>query len=540
MEKIIIINATLNEVRIAITEDGRLAELFIELPDKEKSIGNIYLGKVNRIVQNINAAFIDIGQNQDAFLHFSDIDEKLEDSIPEHFDNTEHKTKKKKKSVSKENTSPDKSLQSKDLSQNFKEYAVFSTKRTGNIKINLEPKQNIIVQVIREAYSSKGVRVTSRIGIPGRYVVLLPNENVIGISKKISSFQEKRRLRKLAKMILPEGYGCIIRTVAEGKSVKELKKDWESLIKIWEEIKEKVSKADKPMLLYQDMPLATSVIRDLFTEEVKHVYIDSKKLYKEITNYLKWASPALLEKVELYSEKIPIFDKFNIEKELELTYKKKVPLPSGGSLVIDYTEAMVVIDVNSGRSVQEKIQEQNALKTNIQASKEIARQLRLRDIGGMILIDFIDMAEESNRIKVYKYLKKEMQRDRAKTVIYPLTQLCICQVTRQRVNQNIGEKMSEECPVCMGSGRVASKAVLLNAIERWLKNFRSNCREFRLILYVNPHIASYLTEGTISRLSKLMIKYFVKIKVQQSEHINIEQFKFYSVKREKDITQDYL
>lgn len=528
MEKNIIINATLNEVRIAITEDGRLAELFIELPDKEKSIGNIYLGKVNRIVQNINAAFIDIGQNQDAFLHFSDIDDKLEDSLIDHFDNTEHKSKKKIKG------------QSKELSQEYKEYAVFSTKRTGNIKINLEPKQNIIVQVIREAYSSKGVRVTSRIGIPGRYVVLLPNENVIGISKKISSFQEKRRLRKLAKMILPEGYGCIIRTVAEGKSVKELKKDWESLIKIWEEIKEKVNKADKPMLLYQDMPLATSVIRDLFTEEVKRVYIDSKKLYKEITNYLKWASPALLEKVELFSEKVPIFDKFNIEKELELTYKKKVPLPSGGSLVIDYTEAMVVIDVNSGRSVQEKIQEKNALKTNLEASKEIARQLRLRDIGGMILIDFIDMSEEANRIKVYKYLKKEMQRDRAKTVVYPLTQLCICQVTRQRVNQNIGEKMSEECPVCLGSGRVASKAVLLNSIERWLKNFRANCREFRLILYVNPHIASYLTEGTISRLSKLMIKYFVKIKVQQSEHINIDHFKFYSVKREKDITQDYL
>ncbi len=549
MKKEIIINSTLNEERIAITEDGKLAELFIELPDKERSIGNIYLGKVTRIVQGINAAFIDIGLKQDAFLHFSDVDESMENLITDEEDEKQQTGKYKK---GKSNKKPSKESfvktdntaialrKPKALKETYTgKGIVFQTKKLGKIQINLEPKQTVLVQIVREAYSSKGVKVTTKIGIPGRYTVLMPFEKAIGISRKITSFQERKRLRYLARKVLPKGYGCIIRTAAMFKNDAELLNDWKSLLEIWKEIEEKVRKTDSPGLLYQDLQIATSVIRDLFTPDVKKVVVDSKKLYKEILTYLKSNSPHLVNKVDIYNGKVPVFDQFGVEKELESTYKRKVYLPSGGSIVIDQTEAMVIIDVNSGRSTGEDKHEQNAYLTNIEAAREIARQIRLRDIGGMVLVDMIDLTRSRNRKKLYEEMKKELSRDRAKTMAYPLTQLSILQITRQRINQNIGEKISEECPMCQGTGRITSKAVVSNALERWLKNFRTNSREFRLVLHVHPHIATYLAEGTISRLSRMMIKYFVKVKLQQSDHMRIDDFRFYSVRNQKDITQDY-
>jgi len=244
--------------------------------------------------------------------------------------------------------------------------------------------------------------------------------------------------------------------------------------------------------------------------------------------------------VELYNGKIPVFDKFGIEKELETTSKRKVNLPSGGSIVIDQTEAMFIIDVNSGKSTVEDKHEQNAFVTNLEAVREIARQIRLRDIGGMILIDLIDVNRQKNKKKLLDEMRKELGKDRAKTMVYPLTQLSIMQITRQRINQNIGEKISDECPMCQGSGRVTSKGVVSNALERWLKNFRIHSKEFRLILHVHPHLATYLMDGTISRLSRLMIKYFVKIKVQQSDLLKMDDFRFFSVRQQKDITQDFM
>lgn len=553
MKKEIIINATLNELRLAITEDSRLAELFIEMPDKERSIGNVFLGRVNKVIPGINAAFIDIGTHQDAFLHFSDVDETLENMITDEDEDEDDKSDPdfddfilpevldgEGEEKSSHSDIALRKVKPKQSEKSLKKLAVFNTKRTGQVQINLEPGQWIVVQVVREAYGNKGVRVSTKIGIPGRYVVLIPFDSVIGISRKISAYPERKRLRYLARTTLPKGAGCIIRTAAMGKSELELQKDYESLIDIWTEIENKVEKATEPMLLYQDMAMATSVIRDLFTPEVKHVFIDSKKHYKEITNYLKWASPHLMEKVQLYTGKEPIFEAFGIEKELEITYKRKVNLRSGGTIVIDHTEAMVIIDVNSGRSISEQEQEKNAFKTNIEALREIARQVRLRDISGMVLIDFIDMNSENLRRRLFMEMKKELSRDRAKTTCYPLTQLSIMQLTRQRINQNIAEKMSETCPTCQGTGRIASKAVLLNAIERWLKSFRTTSKEFRLTLVVHPHVAAYLTEGTFSRVARLMLKYFVKIRVLQNELVHIDQFSFISAKKQRDITQDYL
>lgn len=544
-KKEIIINSAINEVRIAITENGRLAEFFIETPDKERTVGNIYLGRVKRIVTGINAAFIDIGHGQDAFLHFSDIEDNYDHLIVDEEDSSDeeelHSEPDDYQDVFEEINIPE---IEKNVGEELKKsiessHAFFHTKRNGPVEINLEENQKLIVQIVREAYRSKGVKVTTKIALPGRYVVLLPFENVIGISKKIISFKERKRLRNLAKSILPKGSGCIIRTAAQGKNEKELLKDWQQLIKIWKDIDLQIRKSNEPSLLYNDMELATSVIRDLFSMDIDRVVVDSKKLFKEITNYVKWSSPNLLEKIELYSEKKPIFDFFGIEKELEQTYKSKVNLPSGGSIVLEQTEAMHVIDVNSGKSTGEKKQENTAMNTNMEAVKEIARQIILRDMAGMILIDFIDVWKEQNKKKIFFEMKKELSRDRSKTVVYPLTQLCILQITRQRINQTISEKLTETCPLCHGRGRIASKSVLFNSIERWLKNFRIHSREFRINLYVHPHTAPYLTEGAISRLSRLMIKYFVKIKLIQDENISIDAFKFESVRYQKDITHEY-
>lgn len=559
MKKDIIINSTMNEVRIAILEDNQLSEFLVEMPDKERSIGNIYLGKVNRIISGINAAFINIGKNQDAFLHFSDIDEALENIITEdeeeddddldsnynlsynnsntssNFDNIGNKIENSHRKKVSDIIAANNLKKPSTKKQNTPSQA----KKSG-YKINLEEGQLVLVQVTREAYGSKGVRVTTRIGIPGKYTVLLPFDSIIGISKKIHSRQERKRLRHLAKHSLPQNLGCIIRTASEGKSDKELLKDWESLLKTWDEIDKKVKQTNEPGLVYQDMELATSVIRDLFTDDVQRVVVDSKKLYKDILSYVKWSAPQMSDRIELFSDKISIFDKFGIEKELDQTYKRKLNLPSGGSIIIEKTEAMFVIDVNSGKSVSEKVQEQNAYKTNLEAVKEIARQIRLRDMSGMILIDFIDMSGDVHRKKLYIAMKKAMKKDRAKVVVYPLTKLGIMQITRQRINQYIQEKLTENCPVCNGRGKIASRAVLLSSIERWLKNFRSKSREFRLILEVHPYVADYLTEGTLSKLSKLMIKFFVKIKLQQNDLLPIDQFKFHSQRRNTDITNEYL
>ena len=563
MKKEIIINAAINEVRVAITEDGKLGEFFIELPEKVRYIGNVYYGRVNKVASGLNAAFIDIGLNQDAFLHFSDVDDAMENTLiieedddddiqvqqNEQIDAEANKGNKKQKNNRSKNNKKaigegsamaqrKEKYQSLLLNSNSK-LAKFHTKRSGDITINLEAGQNVLVQVIREAYHSKGMKVTTKIAIPGRYTVLLPFDNMLGVSRKVPSYVERKRLRQLAKATLPDGFGGIIRTAAQGKSEDELRRDWDYLIETWKNVEEKVSKMNKPGLVYQDLGLATSIVRDLFNSDVARLSVDSKKLYREIATYLKANSPHILEKVNLHQGDVPIFEAFGIEKELMKTYRRTVSLPSGGDIVIDQTEALTVIDVNSGRSKEEE-QEKNALKTNLEAALEIARQIRLRDIAGIIVCDFIDLHQEQNRRKLLNEMKNFLSRDRAKTVAYPLTQLGLMQITRQRINQNIEEKTSDVCQVCQGTGRIISKAVLINSIERWLKNFRKKTREFKVILQVHPQIATYLTEGTISIASKLMLKYFVKLTVQQNDSVPIDKFKFFSVRKEKEITNEFL
>lgn len=417
----------------------------------------------------------------------------------------------------------------------------FQTKRHGEVTIALEKGQDVLVQVTRESYSSKGVKVSTKISLPGRFLVLLPLDPVIGISRKVVEVKERRRLRGVARKILPEGFGCIIRTVAQDKDSEMLEQELQMLLDRWREIEENLKTIDQPGLLYKDQSVANTVMRDLFTPDVSRVVIDNKSLFSEIRDYVSWAAPSLLGKVEHFNGKGPIFQQHGIEKELDKMLAAKVWLNTGGYIILEQTEAMMVIDVNSGRYAKDKEQEINALRTNLESAREIARQIRLRDIGGLIIVDFIDLYDEKNRKKVYDELKKEMGRDRAKSVVLPMTQFGLVQMTRQRVRQQLVQTMSEPCPTCHGKGIVQSKSTVSRRIERWLSHFRSQTREFRLTLTANPKLIEYLTEGdSMSRLTKMMLRHFVRIKVVPDESLPVEDFRFFSIRRQEDVTEEYM
>jgi len=547
MKKEIIINAAANETRIAITEDGRLAELFVETANKEKMVGDIYLGKVAKVMPGIKAAFIDLGLSQDGFLHFSDIGNRLEEYQAMIGEEDEEDEQSEKAPVAESaqvaaETPAGTPRQGHSGSQPSGHSAPPHARGRDNghppLKEipQLTKGQEIIVQVTKEPVGKKGVRVTSEVSLAGRFLVLLPFDGKVGISKKINSFKEKRRLRKIVQGILPEGFGVIIRTVAEGREDEALQKDLEDLIKTWREIEKTVKSENAPCLVYKDMSTTSSVIRDLFSNDVSRVVVDSKKLHREIRAYIKYTSYQLLDKIELHRDKAPIFDVYGIEKEIETTLARKVWLKSGGYLIIEPTEAMVVIDVNSGRYAAKKEQEQNSLRTDLEAAREICRQLRLRDMGGIIVCDFIDLEDERNKRKVYEELKKEFRKDRAKVTVLPMTEFGLVQITRQRIRQAILHSFSEPCPSCGGTGLVQSKTTTLNQLERWIRRFKGEAKEFRLLLRVNPELASHLKDG---RLRKIMLKYFVLVKLEIDPAIPVGEFRFISRKQGKDITDQY-
>ncbi len=548
MKKEIIINAAANETRIAITEDGRLAELFVESAGKEKMVGDIYLGKVAKVMPGIKAAFIDLGLGQDGFLHFSDIGRRFEEYSAMIGDDDEGEVADASEEVQVAEPASSASQGETHASPGPHAPAVPAARppesRGGNHRqppreIHLEKGQEIIVQIIKEPVGKKGVRVTSEVSLAGRFLVLLPFDDKIGISKKISNFREKRRLRKIVQSMLPAGFGVIIRTVAEGKDDASLKKDLEDLIETWREVEKTVKTEQAPCLVYKDMATTSSVIRDLFSNDVARIVVDSKKLYKEIRAYIKYTSPQLLDQIEQHRDKVPIFDTFGIEKEIEASLSRKVWLKSGGYIIIEPTEAMVVIDVNSGRYAAKKDQELNSLRTDLEAAREVARQLRLRDIGGIIVVDFIDLEDERNKRKVYEELKKEFRRDRAKITVLPMTEFGLVQITRQRVRQNILHSFTEPCPTCGGTGLVRSKTTTLNQLERWVRRFKAETHETKLTLRVNPDLATMLRSGTISRLRRIMLKYFVWIRLEPDSAIPLGEFRFISRKQGKDITDQF-
>ncbi|OQX95466.1 hypothetical protein B6I21_05280 [candidate division KSB1 bacterium 4572_119] len=503
MKKKIIINAAIGEIRIAILENDKLAELFVEKPESERSVGDIYLGRVVNVVKGMRAAFVNIGQKQDAFLHFSDIGESFS-------------------TVSA----------MVDLDDNGNNQKAYSP---DEIKVG----QQILVQIIKEPISTKGSRLTTQISIPGRFLILVPNSRMVGVSKKIENMRDRKRLRKIGREIRPDGFGLIVRTVAEGRDKLVLQADVEALKKNWKKIENKIKNSKPPELVFKDMGMMSSVIRDLFTKDVDSLIVDSRKLYRKIVHYLKGVAHGMAPMVEYYDRREPIFDHYGIESEIEKSLSRKVTMKSGGSIIFDQTEALAAIDVNSGKFIGRKDHEQNSLKINLEAANEIARQLRLRDLGGIIVIDFIDMKEAKNKKKLYDDFKREIKKDRAQANITQLSEFGLIEMTRERIRPSLIYKMSETCPTCGGLGRITSKTRILNQVERWIKRFRASSRERRVRIVTHPEIKSYLSEGTRSPIRKLMWKYFIKIELQTDPTFEIDEVRFFSKKRNLDITNKF-
>jgi ribonuclease G len=478
-------------------------------------VGDVYLGKVARVLPGIKAAFIDIGMKHDAFLHFSDIGEKTKE-LQAMIDEDEDDDNVARAAADEEN-------------------AIVQTKFINGVPV-LQKGEPILVQVTKEPVANKGVRVGSAISIPGRFCVLLPYDNKIGVSKKITDFKERRRLRVIAKSLLPQNYGLIIRTVARAQAEEQIKDDLRSLLKLWKKIQEKARNGTPPAIIYQDVSTTSSVIRDLFTSDISKVYIDNKKVFREIKDYIVLSQPELSDKIEQVRTEEPIFEAFKVEEQIKELFSRRVYMKSGGHIVIDHTEAMVVIDVNSGKYAASKDQEMNSLRTDLEAAREIARQLRLRDIGGLIVVDFIDLEDEKNRKKVYDELKKEFRKDRAKVSILPMSDFGLVQITRQRVRQNIMQALTETCPVCMGSGLLTKKSHLIHEIDEWLGKYRTTATHKSIVIKCHPFVSQKLHEGFPSTLTKMQLKYLLRIRVEEDNAFNSDQFKVIAKKTKQDIT----
>jgi ribonuclease G len=508
MQKDIIINVSEHETRLAVLEDLKLVELLVERPQAERMVGDIYKGVVKSVLPGMQAAFIDLGLDKTAFLHFSDIGDRkshLGLLYEAEFLEEEEEVKKEKK-------------------------------RPERIQDILKERQEILVEVTKEPIGTKGARVTTQLSLPGRYVVLVPGEDRVGVSRKISNWTEKKRLKRLTYETKPDGFGCIVRTVAEGKQRKELKSDIRNLAKLWKRILRQSEKNKAPALLHKDIGLIYSVMRDVLSPEVEKVVVDSKREYKRILSYLKSVASTLRSKVEHYDGKVPIFDAYNIETEIEKMLDRKVWVKKGAYFVIDQTEAMVTIDVNTGRFVGKTTQESTVLKTNMEAAREIARQIRLRDIGGLIIVDFIDMEFAENRRKVFEEFKSAFKHDRSKNSILPISDFGLVEMTRERIRPSILHTLSQICPCCGGIGRVVSKETVAMKIERWFRRAKVGvgCKNYRLVAH--PDVAQVLGDGKASRLHKLSRELKLDIELLQDQELPSDQFKVFDLDQNMDVT----
>ena len=508
MDKEIYISESMGESRIAIIEDGTLVEVYVEKQDQQRMVGNIYKGKVENVLPGMQAAFVDIGYDINAFLPFSEIENPayLMD-IDESEDSSSNKTNRKSNKHAND-----------------------------NVNVDLKTGQSIFVQVIKEAFAGKGPRITTEVAIPGRLLVLVPNSKYVGISKKIWDKYERRRLKKLVSSLKDNDAGIIVRTVAEGKSEELIKNDLQNLENSWQKILKASNQKKDVELLYEDLETASSVIRDLFTPDISKIVIDSKKLYKKINSYLEDVSPNMASRLEHYKIKKPLFESMGIENEIDKLLRPKVWLKSGAYLIIEKTEAMVVVDVNSGRFVGKKNHEENSLKINLEACKEVARQLRLRDLSGLVVIDFIDMKNESNRKKIYYELRKELKKDRAKVAVSPISDFGLLEMTRQRIRLSLLDSMSDECPTCKGAGRIMSRETLITRIDHWLRRYKTKNRRLKLKLELHPEIADFLRDNK-KALRGLMWHNFTYISVEGNSKIKRDEFRFLDSKNNGKIIE---
>ncbi|MBQ7750644.1 MAG: Rne/Rng family ribonuclease [Bacteroidales bacterium] len=512
--KDLIVDVTSTEVHIALMENHRLIEFNTEsVQGKHFTVGDVYLGRVKKLLPNLNAAFVDIGDKKEAFIHYLD--------LGLYFDAFDRFVRESNANTNLE-----------DLYSGIKLGAVLP--KEGRIESVLKQGQMVVVQIVKEPISTKGSRLTAEISLAGRNIVLLPFTEKVSVSQKIGSKEEKKRLETLVKSILPKNYGAIIRTAAEGKNAAVLVAETKSLIDKWQGSWKKIAKDKKTQLLFTEYSKTTTVLRDLFNDSFSNIYINDEKICDETRKYISLISPDQEKIVQLYTDRKPIFDHFEVTRQIKSSFGKVVPMKQGAYLVIETTEALNVIDVNSGIRTKTNDQEDNAFEVNKIAAEEIARQLRLRDMGGIVIVDFIDMDNNDHKNALFKYMQELMESDRARHNVLPLTKFGLMQITRQRIRPVTEINTAETCPVCHGTGKITSSVVIDEEIERKLSFYVTEKGIRSFILKTSPILGAYLKRGFFnSFVSKWKKKYRCKLEIVETTDFSVLQNELYNEKEEK-------
>jgi ribonuclease G len=535
LKREILISGSQRETRVAILEDDRLVELLVDRPDSRRSVGDIFLGKVEAVLPGIQAAFVDIGTEKSAFLHASDLIESDEDEDPEDReveDGDENGNGGGNGSGGAGNGGTTPAVANRRGKPR--------RRQAPNIADELKRGQTKLVQVIKEAIGTKGPRVTAQVSLAGRFLVYMPFASKVGVSRKIEARDQRARLREMVTKLVPkDDGGWIIRTVADDLTEASCKREIDHLLGLWKKIKRKASSGRAPQLVQRETSLTRGIVRDLLSDKVDLLLVDSKLLYNEIEQYLKQIDPELLPKVKVYHDEAPLFDAYDIEAEIRNLFKQRVDLPTGGYLIIQPTEALISIDVNTGRYTGKRDPESTILRTNIEAAREVARQLRLRDIGGIIVVDFIDMETKSNRDKVLQELRTHLGRDRARTRAFAVSELGLIEMTRQRVRPSLWQSMTTECPTCTGTGRVFRPEVVVRRMERSLKRAGADHKERQLSVRLHPEVALYLVEQEPNFLRQLEKQTGLELEVRDDPMMRLDEFRMMARPAGRDVTEQY-
>lgn len=502
----LVISSDVSEVKIVLLEDKQLVELHKEQKNNNISVGDVYMGRIKKILPGLNSAFVDIGCRKDAFLHYLDLGPQI-------------KSLKKYTKFAEEGNHAQSNMDAFTLEKDIE--------KSGKISDFLSVGDRIPVQIAKEPINTKGPRITADISFAGRYIVLVPFSNRISVSQKIKSSEERRRLKLLIQSIKPNNFGVIIRTVAEGKKVAELDADLKTLLNKWHSMTHVIGSSNGPTKLTSELDRTSVVLRDILNESFNGIYIDDSNLYEEIKSFISTIAPQKSDIVKLYKGKEPIFTEFGVNKQMAGLFGRIVTIRNGVYLIIEHTEAMHVIDVNSGQRVsKENSQEENALSVNLEAAAEIARQLRLRDMGGIIIVDFIDMQEAAHRKELYNKLKEEMSKDRARHTILPASKFGLIQITRQRVRPENEVTVQEKCPTCNGTGKIRSSYLIIDEIENNMRYLLLDQNEDKITVQVHPFLYAYLNKGLFSIKRKWKWKYNRKIDIKEVKSFHITQYNF--------------
>ena len=543
--KEILINSTSLEVRAAIVEEGELVEFMVERSSTRRLVGDVYLGRVNAILPGIQAAFVDIGYDKAGFLHASDLVPDTESFEMEGGVDIEDDGGNRDENRGAEEGRGDRGRNDRGGRGGRDRGGRGGGRGPQRERPPVQPiekmltkGQEVLVQVTKEAIGTKGPRLTTQVSLPGRHVVYMPNSEYLGISRRIESRQERQRLRQLIAKKKPANCAIIARTACEGVEDKHIVSDINYLHKLWTEIKRRAEKAQAPELVHEEVGMVVGMIRDLLAEDIDKIWMDNEKEYRRLVRALRQTSPELAARTHQFREKSPIFEKYNIENEVEKTLERKVWLKKGGYLVFDQTEALVAIDVNTGRFVGKRDQEETILETNLLAAREIPRQLRLRDIGGIIVIDFIDMESEANKKKVLAELRHHLRKDRSRSKAFAVSDLGLVEVSRKRVRPSLMHFLSEECPYCKGTGKVLSFDTLANKIERQIHKIGQRTKERRIQIRANTSFAVFLDEQRGAMLDSLEKQYRMRIEIQDDPRLHREDFKMVSLSNFRDLAAE--